>query len=108
MKSSQKVKEKNWEVENLKCEGLMWLFLGMARGSQELGKVRGEASGGWFGGGIWWRCGRGLEGRRKGAVLDIVYSTPSFLRRYKRWFRPLFLNQRNTGYKSVRLLATAL
>ncbi|MFM2166228.1 MAG: hypothetical protein RIS79_599 [Verrucomicrobiota bacterium] len=52
MKSSQKVKEKNWEVENLKREGLMGLFLGMARGSQELGKVLGEASGGWLGGGI--------------------------------------------------------
>ena len=23
----------------------------------------------------------------KGSVLDIVYSPPSFLRRYKRWFR---------------------
>jgi hypothetical protein len=25
--------------------------------------------------------------KEKGSVLDIVYSPPSFLRRYKRWFR---------------------
>jgi hypothetical protein len=27
------------------------------------------------------------KGSGKGSVLDIVYSPPSFLRRYKRWFR---------------------
>jgi hypothetical protein len=38
----------------------------MARGSRDLGKVLDEASGGWFGGGNWWSCGRGLEGRGLG------------------------------------------
>ena len=28
-----------------------------------------------------------LKGSLKGSVLDIVYYSPSFLRRYKRWFR---------------------
>jgi hypothetical protein len=27
------------------------------------------------------------RGQKEGSVLDIVYSPPSFLRRYKRWFR---------------------
>jgi hypothetical protein len=38
----------------------------MARGSRKLGKVLDEASGGWFGRGNWWSCGRGLEGRGLG------------------------------------------
>ncbi len=34
------------------------------------------------------RAPAGLEkGREKGSVLDIGYFPPSFLRRYKRWFR---------------------
>jgi hypothetical protein len=30
---------------------------------------------------------RSKRGQKKGSVLDIVYSPPRFLRRYKRWFR---------------------
>jgi hypothetical protein len=31
--------------------------------------------------------GRREKGSEKGSVLDIVYSPPSFFRRYTRWFR---------------------
>jgi hypothetical protein len=31
--------------------------------------------------------GSSLRGQSEGSVLDIVYFLPSFLRRYKRWFR---------------------